>query len=65
MQRRLPEAGFEVIKLILTAHSTEGGSYSPILQKIVPCLLLTLQDIKIGTEIILTEIRNRNAIRTS
>lgn len=39
-----------------TGHSTGGSRYCSILQKIVPCLSPTLQDIKIGRKLILTEI---------
>lgn len=54
-QRRVLEAGAEVIKPMPADHSTRGSHYSPILQKkVVTRLLVTLQDTKIGSKLFLT-----------
>lgn len=54
-QRRVLEAGAEVIKPMPADHSTGGSHYSPILQKkVVTRLLVTLQDTKIGSKLFLT-----------
>lgn len=39
-----------------TDHSTGGSHYSPVLQMVAPCLLLTLEHSKMRRKRILTEI---------